>query len=556
MRFGSSNRVLFLTAVELLLFLCATALESRGGQDLWIGPLYTEFSLTLGEGERREAVGPFWYSEEVREQNIEGIGETGLARASVAETTMALPPLFSVQERPQTEGLSWDFVYPIITYDRFGQERYFQALQLLSFSAGHEANGTRWEKFSLFPLYFQRRASDPALNYTAVWPIYGHVEKRFFRDEADWILWPAYVRTRKKDIITENFLVPIIHFRRGPGLRGWQFWPLIGEESQAVIVQTNTLDMVETKPGHKSLFVLWPIFFHNDAMLGTTNPVRQRVLLPFFSHQLSQAKDIRTYLWPIGLTLTDDRSQQYSQTDIAWPLISFGRGPERQLDRVFPLFSRDHRETRDSLSILWPLYQQRSSSTETIKRDAVRLLLGVYCDETLQNLQTGKTASRTDFWPLFITRRDMEGRERFQLLALLEPFLPHNDGVRRNYSPLWSIWRSENDKLAGKESRSFLWNLYRCERTPTTRRFSLMFGLVQHGTGPEGSWWRWLHLFGGKPEKQSPPGKTKRSSAVQPGTMNNGQAIKPSTARREGGEAGHASANLVAENAAECRRPF
>jgi hypothetical protein len=291
-------------------------------------------------------------------------------------------------------------------------------------------------------------------------------------------------------------------------------------------------------------------------MLGTPNPVRQRVLLPFFSHQLSRAKDIRTYLWPIGLTLTDDRSQQYSQTDIAWPLISFGRGPERQLDRVFPLFSRDHRETRDSLSILWPVYQQRSSSSETLKRDAVRLLLGVYCDETLQNLQAGKTAARTDLWPLFITRRDMEGRERFQILALLEPFLPHNDGVRRNYSPLWSIWRSESDKQAGKQSCSFLWNLYRCERTPTTRRFSLMFGLVQHGTSPEGSWWRWLHLFGGKPEKKSQPGETKRSSALQRGTITVGQAVKPSNARRESGEACRVSANLVAANAAECPRPF
>ncbi|NLH73116.1 MAG: hypothetical protein GX456_08700 [Verrucomicrobia bacterium] len=556
MRFGDCKWVLFLTAVQFLLSVSATASENRGGQGLWIGPLYTAFSLTLGEGERREAVGPFWYSEEIREPNLESPSEAGLARGSVAETTMALPPLFSVQERPQTEGVSWDFVYPILTYDRFGRELYFQVLQLLSFSAGRDATGTSWENFSLFPLYFQRRASDPALNYTAVWPIYGHVEKRFFRDEADWILWPAYVRTRKKDIITENFLVPLFHVRHGPGLRGWQFWPLVGQENQTAIVQTNSFGMAETKPGHESLFVLWPIFFHNDAMLGTTNPVRQRLLLPLFSYQLSQAKDIRTYLWPIGLTLTDDRTHQYNQTDFAWPLISFGRGPERQLDRVFPLFSRDHRENRESLSILWPVYQQRSSSSETIKRDVVRLLLGVYCDETLQNLQTGKTASRTDLWPLFITRRDMEGRERFQILALLEPFLPHNDGVKRNYSPLWSIWRSESDKQAGKQSSSFLWNLYRCERTPTTRRYSLMFGLVQHGAGPEGSWWRWLHLFGGKPEKQPPTSETKRSSTVQCGTPANGEAMKASNARRDGGEAGRVSASLFAENAAECRRPF
>lgn len=482
-----------------------TAWSKGESPRLMLGPVYQEYSLILHEGTRREAVGPFWYSEEHREPLPRTDGEFRPEPGPVTEKITAFPPFFSIQERPQTDGLSWDFIYPAVTYDRFGQERFFQALQLLNFSGGRDADGVTWEKFSFFPIYFQRRASDPRQNYTAVWPIYGHVEKHFFRDKVDWFFWPLYVRTRKRDVVTENFLVPVFHVRHGPGLAGWQFWPLFGTETGTVSTRTNVSGFVETQPGHKSVFIFWPIFFHNNSMLGTTNPVRQLGVLPLFSYQLSPARDTRTYLWPVGLTLSEDRRQQYNQTDILWPLLSFGRGPSRQLNRFFPLFSRDEREDGHSLSLLWPLYQERRRVSTGVERSAVRVLLNMYCDETVRDTQTGRAASRTDLWPLFITRRDMEGRELFQMLALLEPWLPHNDGVRRNYSPLWSIWRSETDKRSGKQSCSLLWNLYRCERTPTTRKFSAMFGLVQHWSGPDGCGWRLFHLFGRGPTELSGP---------------------------------------------------
>ena len=63
--------------------------------------------------------------------------------------------------------------------------------------------------------YFQQRSSDPALNYTAVVPFYGHLENRFFRDEISFVMFPLYVRSRKSDVVTDNYLFPFFHLRHG-----------------------------------------------------------------------------------------------------------------------------------------------------------------------------------------------------------------------------------------------------------------------------------------------------------------------------------------------------
>jgi len=72
------------------------------------------------------------------------------------------------------------------------------------------------------------------------------------------------------------------------------------------------------------------------------------------------------------------------------------------------------------------------------------------------------------------------------LFAPLEPLLPNNRGIERNYSPLWSLWRSEANPKTGASSQSLLWNLYRHERTPQIRKCSLLFGLFQYQSGSEG----------------------------------------------------------------------
>jgi len=450
-----------------------------GVADAAFGPLYHEFRMTLAPGERVEASGPLWSREQ------EG-----------PRRTVTLAPWWSRQVDPELESESVDVLYPLFTYDRYGQEYRWQIFQLLSGSGGGRQSGATARRLTVFPLWFQQRSTDPAIEYTAFWPFYGRLANRIFRDEIRFVMWPAYAQTRKQDVVTDNYLVPVFHRRRGDGLSGWQVWPLVGQEHKVPTTQTNGFGEVEVVGGHEKLFVLWPLFFHNDLGVGTTNPVQQRVLLPLFSSQRSPLRDSRTYLWPFGLTITDDREKQYREVDLPWPLVVFARGEGKTVNRVWPLFSQAHTPVLASGFYLWPLYKYNRAQVAPLDRERTRIMLFLYSDLTERNTETGQALRRTDLWPLFTARRDLDGRERLQVLALLEPLLPNNKSIERSWSPLWALWRSERDPASEAASQSLLWNLYRRETTAETRKCSLLFGLIQYESGPEGKRWRWFHLFG------------------------------------------------------------
>jgi hypothetical protein len=231
------------------------------------GPLLQEFNLTLETGRRTEALGPLW-SYERRE----------------TQTQWAVPPLFSHASDEGADVEEFDLAYPLLTYDRFGTEFRFQIFQVLSFSGGLSQQDSRQRRFTVFPFYFQQRSSDPALNYTAVFPFYGRLKNRLFRDDIRFVMFPLYGRTRKKDVVTDNYLYPFFHLREGNALRGWQFWPLSGYEHKEATTRTNLADEIETVGGHKKFFALWPIFFNQRLGLGTENPEHHQAFLPLYSY--------------------------------------------------------------------------------------------------------------------------------------------------------------------------------------------------------------------------------------------------------------------------------
>ena len=99
----------------------------------------------------------------------------------------------------------------------------------------------------------------------------------------------------------------------------------------------------------------------------------------------------------------------------------------------------------------------------------------------------------------FTHQRDYSGNARLQIFAPLEPLLPASKSIERNYSPLWSVWRAENNAVTGAASQSLLWNLYRRDTSPTTRKSSLLFGLIQYESSAEAKRWRLFYL----PQKKS-----------------------------------------------------
>src|SRR6266540_327184 len=266
-----------LKSMLVALAFAALRLNVRAGEEAEFGPLYQQFKLTLEPGHRQEAAGPLWYSQQS--------GPPG-DRLRL----WAVPPLFSYGRNDDTDFEEFDFLWKVATYNRYGPEYRFQLVQWFSFAGGGTQSGTNVHRFTLFPIYFQQRSAISEKNYTAVFPLYGRIENRFFRDEAKFVLFPLYGRSRKRDVVTDNYLYPFFHLRHG-AVRGWQVWPLAGYEHKDVTSRTNSADEVETVGGHKKLSLLWPIFFNQTLGLGTDSIDRRQAVLPLYSYQRSPQRN-------------------------------------------------------------------------------------------------------------------------------------------------------------------------------------------------------------------------------------------------------------------------
>ncbi len=494
------SKTLLLTTFTAVVCFSATAADED--QKYW--PTYQKFDLTSKDGFREEAIGPFYYHEERESQQL-----------------WAVPPLFSYARDPDVESAEFDILYPILSYDRYGKESRFHILQVFSFAGGQTQDETLRKRFTLFPFYFQQRSPNPEDNYTALLPIYGRLKNRLFRDEIRFILLPLYVQSKRRDIVTDNYLYPIFHLRKGNELSGWQVWPLVGHEHKNLTSRTNSADEVELIGGHDRFFALWPFFLKNHNGIGTDNPERQISVLPLFTKTRSPKRDSFTAPWPLGLTLTDDREKKYKEVGVPWPLIVFARGEGKRVSRVWPLYSRASSKTMRSDFYLWPVYKYNQYHAAPLFRERTRILFFLYSDINLKQTETGAHSKRRDLWPLFTYTRSLEGNERLQVLSILEPLLPNSKSIERNYSQLWSIWRSEKNVKTSSRSQSLLWNVYRREVSPEKTKNSFLHGLVQRSKGANGTTWKVFGFpLGGKPEKAIVSSEVHSSIAKNRGTSN------------------------------------
>jgi hypothetical protein len=464
-----SRSVFFALGLLALMF---PATRAAGGADA--GPLCDRFPLTLAPGHKTEALGPLFYSE---------IEDT--------RRTWAIPPLLSRSWDPITGFNEVDVGYPLLTYRRFGSEYRWQLVQLLSFAGGSDQQSNITRRVTLFPIYFQQRSTDPSQDYTALFPLYGHLKHRLFRDEIFFVMFPCYSRTRKGEVTTENYLYPLFSRSYGDAAHGWKVWPFTGHEHQAPTTRTNGFGDVEVVGGRDSRFVLWPFYLQSESGIGTENLRKQQALLPFYSYVRSPQYDSTTVLWPL-ITHVTDREKNYRAWETPWPLVVFARGEGKTTSRVWPFYSRAQTTNAESEFYLWPVYKYNRVRAGTLDMSRTRLFFFLFSDKIEKNTETGQARTRLDFWPFFTRSMDFNGNSRLQVLACLEPFFPASPSIERDYSPLWSIWVAQNNPGTHATSQSFFWNLYRRQTRPQQTKTSALFGLFQYQSGPEG---KRLRLF-------------------------------------------------------------
>lgn len=457
------------------------------------GPIYDDFELTLAPGHRQEILGPFYYNEQKETQN-----QWAFPLLTLAHT-----------EDPTLEYEEYDFLYPFFTLDRFGAEYRWQILQIFSFAGGQNPDDSRDHRFTLFPIYFQQRSTDPTNNYTAMVPFYGHINHRLFRDEIYFIMFPGYSRTRKKDVVTYNMPYPFFDLRYGDNLHGWQAWPFMGREHKGVTSMTNGFGETNVVGGHDNLFVLWPFFFDSMIDTGGKKPAHQQALIPFYSYYRSKLRNSTSYLWPLGVTHTIDQEKKYDEWDAPWPFIEFARGEGKTTSRVWPFMSQAHNQFLRDDWYAWPIYKYNRVTSAPLDRSRMRIMFFLYSDVKERNTEAHSLRHRMDFFPFYTWRRDFDGKARLQILSILEPFFPNNKSIERDYSPIYSFWRSERDPKTGADSQSLLWNLYRRDHSPRAKKISLLLGLFQYESRAEGRRWRVCYIPFGK-AKQPAPEKASR----------------------------------------------
>lgn len=439
------------------------------------GPLIAHVPLTLEPGEAWEAAGPLWYDQQAEDFHLRGV-----------------PPFWSRQDEAHLEHTDVYVLPPLFSRHSYGEDRTWQIFQLIRYVHQIGVDDVVTDRFVLFPLIFWQDSTDPAQNYRAFLPFAGRVKGRLFRDEWSFILFPLYLQTRKRDVVTDNYVAPIVHVRRGDRLRGWQVWPLVGHETKEPTTRTNLVGDAAVVPGHRRFNLLWPVYWQHDLGLGGDNERRIRGVLPLWWSDRAPYRDHHAVLWPF-FSWTDDRAEGYRQWNLPFPFFAIARGEGKTLDRYWPIYSYGYKEGFESRLWFWPLYRWRRLEGENFTLEKRTFGIVLYRDIKQTKREAGTTRRVRASWPFFFQEDEPDGRHRLQVPALFEP-LHDGRGVRRNWSPLWSLYRREDHPAAGASSESLLWNLWREDARDGVTRGSLLFGLVQYQSAPDARRWRWFWL--------------------------------------------------------------
>jgi len=101
---------------------------------------------------------------------------------------------------------------------------------------------------------------------------------------------------------------------------------------------------------------------------------------------------------------------------------------------------------------------------------------------------------RTDLWPLFTAKRDRDGNGTAAIDRSAGTAVAEQQRHRAKLLAALVHLAFRKSARTGASSQSFLWNLYRLHTTPETRKCSLLFGLIQYQSGPEGKRLRMFYV--------------------------------------------------------------
>ena len=381
-----------------------------------------------------------------------------------------------------------------MTYDRYGDQYRWQFFQLLSFPAARPSRRPR-ETVSPFSLSISSSAPPTRARTTPrSFPFTATCKNRLFRDEIFFVMCPLYSQTRKKDVVTDNYLCALLS---SPPRRRVARLAVLAAGRQRTQGRHHPDQRLRRRQDDRRARQLLCAL---AAVLQQPERDRhhQRAVAAGVPSRLQRAalaqRDSTTVIWPF-FNYVDDREKKYREWDAPWPLIVFARGEGKTTTRVWPFFSQAHSATLESDFYLWPIYKyNRVHSAPLDTRAHPHLFLPLFRPAPRRTRKRrrpggGWIAGRSS--PTAAISTATAGCRSWRCSSR---FCPTSKSIERDYSPLWSLWRSENNPKTGATSQSLLWNLYRREATPDAKKCSLLFGLFQYQSGSEGKRMRLFYI--------------------------------------------------------------
>jgi hypothetical protein len=432
-------------------------------------PVYVAQKDADGKTLSWEAAGPFLFSEQTPAP--EAGTATGFRPFHVEVTGGGL-----VRE---------DYLYPLFFVRKYPGAYKWSILELINgegLDKSEAVNGGPVDRhFDIWPLYFSHETDNPIDTYHALLPIYGTVKYRLGFSKLQWVLFPLYVETRKRQTTTNYFPWPVIRNVHG-ATNGFGVWPLF---------------TVTKGPGgasHQSY--LWPLIWDNvlepalDAPAGAP-PGTEVGFLPFFTRTTAPGYLDENYLWPFfGFT---DRTlpYRYSEQRYLWPFFVQGRGDSRYVNRWGPFYTHSDVKGTDSTWVGWPLWHVTKFADDDVAQKKTQLLYFVYwdLDESSISRPALAHAYKRHVWPLYSAWDNGAGSRQLQFPSPVEVFFPSNPDMRETWSPLFSVYRYDH-RPTGESRTSVLWNAVTWRRNEGEGLVEFHVGpLVGMKRNPSGSRW-------------------------------------------------------------------
>jgi len=376
----------------------------------------------------------------------------------------ALRPVFSLDTDSETS----TFLYPLGAST--ADSTYFVPLMRRSGDPDHS-------RLDVFPIFSGIYKGE---RYGGVFPLYGHAVHRLGHDDALFVLWPVFMKTRKNDEQTYSFLWPVFSYRQGSLLR---VFPVYGREVTGETEKT---------------FAIWPVFHHESGPRRTVYAV-----LPLFRYEYGPAHWNASIAWPF-FTYNRDDSLAHTSFDAPWPLVRVASGAYEET-RVLPLYwSRDQGESYRMRSVLWPLWY----TTSSVRKDVG----GVPSMETtsavliLNRLKTsidaaGEFSRELTVWP-FVHVSWSKDTSRWFFPALIP--LYGDELFLRTWGAFLTLASGERTRASSR--LSVLWKTFYWEHEERRSRWWFSF-LASRSTTPASDTWGVLGniiTFSHRPEEPLP----------------------------------------------------